>query len=1149
MRFASFSLERYGRFEDCELIFRSGAPDLHVVYGANEAGKTTSLAAVSDLLFGFPARSPYNFRFDYALLRVGAVLEYEERSFACRRKKGTSATLIDGEDRPLDEGVLLAMLRGQTRETFGLSFSLNQDGLRAGGRAMVEARNDLGRALFAAGSGLTGISDELGRLESEADAIWGQRAAARRSFTQAQRDLEAQIRAMREQTLKPKAWLEARSAVEAAQETLAQAQQHRDQILAEVSRVERVRRIAAAVRLREDHLAALTVHADTIDIGVQREEAALAALAEIDAAVRASAVAGKLADEAQVQIEARSPDPSCLALGDQIDDIVTAAGAVEKGRRDMARLSGARAAAQGHIERLREEAGTIGSAAPSRIVSAKLREMARGHAEDVAALGQIAQSELDLADRRETIAQRASHQRPLRDVAALASAIDLAKTLGSDADDRCEQAQRKAENAAAAAGQALARLAPWQGDGDALAVLPHLGEDEIDEARSGLSEIEADILREQEAAARAREEAEALALELEQLSSGPAVSSDDIQAARHERQALWLPLRAHVLEAAALPSPRQTVAAYEAAVGEADDRDDARFTAADESSRLIDIGQRRTRLLLAADQASARAEAATARRDKMLADWAGKLSDAGYPDLAPGRLSAWLSARNDAQAAGREAATAADAARTLVRRRDQARAGLAAALAGEAGLPEGQELGPLVTLAEQIRQAAEADAQQQRLDESALVQIDHDAQNLARRRKRVEEIVTDRQKDWDAVVAELGLALRIDSAATTLDVLDELRAALGAHGELQTRIDGMARDAREHEDRVNVLADALGIAASQDLSLRLDEMRKRLADARATANLLSVLEDGLAARKGEMAAEEARREAAWLSLTSLLDETNTSDTEGLRAAIDRSREVRALRAAVSETEAAIVAAGDGIALEDLIASVTAVDPDGLAGRAQTLAGQLAELNEEVAAAASRHGDARRAFTSLEEEGHSSAAAASDAEQARSELAVLAEDYILKRAQAVTLRWAIEQYREQHQDPLLLRASVLFRELTIGKYQALRIDTDGSSPRLLGLRDDGRTVVDVGAMSEGTTDQLFLALRLAAIEQAVAAGVRLPFLADDLFVNFDDERSEAGFRVLAELARSTQVLFFTHHPHLAAIARSVVGEDLHSECKL
>src|SRR3546814_5071808 len=53
-------------------------------------------------------------------------------------------------------------------------------------------------------------------------------------------------------------------------------------------------------------------------------------------------------------------------------------------------------------------------------------------------------------------------------------------------------------------------------------------------------------------------------------------------------------------------------------------------------------------------------------------------------------------------------------------------------------------------------------------------------------------------------------------------------------------------------------------------------------------------------------------------------------------------------------------------------------------------------------------------------------AAADAEQARSELEVLAEDYILKRTQAVTLKWAIEKYRERHQDPLLLRAGELFR---------------------------------------------------------------------------------------------------------------------------
>jgi uncharacterized protein YhaN len=57
-----------------------------------------------------------------------------------------------------------------------------------------------------------------------------------------------------------------------------------------------------------------------------------------------------------------------------------------------------------------------------------------------------------------------------------------------------------------------------------------------------------------------------------------------------------------------------------------------------------------------------------------------------------------------------------------------------------------------------------------------------------------------------------------------------------------------------------------------------------------------------------------------------------------------------------------------------------------------------------------------------------------------------------------------------------------------------------------MRDDMRTMVEVDAMkARAPPTSFFLALRLAALEQSVAARVGLPFLADDLFVNFDDRR--------------------------------------------
>ena len=51
-----------------------GGTDFHIVYGPNEAGKTTSLTAIEDMLFGIPERSPYNFQHSYEAMRVGGVL-------------------------------------------------------------------------------------------------------------------------------------------------------------------------------------------------------------------------------------------------------------------------------------------------------------------------------------------------------------------------------------------------------------------------------------------------------------------------------------------------------------------------------------------------------------------------------------------------------------------------------------------------------------------------------------------------------------------------------------------------------------------------------------------------------------------------------------------------------------------------------------------------------------------------------------------------------------------------------------------------------------------------------------------------------------------------------------------------------------------
>lgn len=78
------------------------------------------------------------------------------------------------------------------------------------------------------------------------------------------------------------------------------------------------------------------------------------------------------------------------------------------------------------------------------------------------------------------------------------------------------------------------------------------------------------------------------------------------------------------------------------------------------------------------------------------------------------------------------------------------------------------------------------------------------------------------------------------------------------------------------------------------------------------------------------------------------------------------------------------------------------------------------------------------------------------------------------------------------------------------------------------------------MSSGTVDQLYLSLRVAALEEYLERAAALPFVADDLFINFDDGRAAAGLEALVGLAGKTQVLFFTHHRHLVDLARETLG---------
>ena len=191
MRFARLDLERYGAFAGRRLEFAPGAK-LHLVHGANEAGKTTLLSAISDLMFGFEPRISFAFQHPADTLRLGARVLLPDGSMRdFRRRRGNKITLVDAADQPLGEDFLDDVKAGLTRDGFRSEFGLTAEDLRHGGRALLATKGRLADMLATGSAGLLALLALEKTLTEEADALFGERSVASKPFYMAARDYAA----------------------------------------------------------------------------------------------------------------------------------------------------------------------------------------------------------------------------------------------------------------------------------------------------------------------------------------------------------------------------------------------------------------------------------------------------------------------------------------------------------------------------------------------------------------------------------------------------------------------------------------------------------------------------------------------------------------------------------------------------------------------------------------------------------------------------------------------------------------------------------------------------------------------------------------------------------------------------------------------
>ncbi|MEE9319183.1 MAG: AAA family ATPase [Granulosicoccus sp.] len=166
MRIERLALRRYGHFDDHEIDFgRTAAEcDLHIIYGDNEAGKSTVFNALLDALFGIPHKSSYTFQHKRAALRIDATITHDSRSQGFTR---TGRGLQDLNGQAFEQLQLTPFLNGLDRPTYCAMFSMDEATLEQGGKDILASKGELGNLLFSAGSGLVGIHRRLESLMEE----------------------------------------------------------------------------------------------------------------------------------------------------------------------------------------------------------------------------------------------------------------------------------------------------------------------------------------------------------------------------------------------------------------------------------------------------------------------------------------------------------------------------------------------------------------------------------------------------------------------------------------------------------------------------------------------------------------------------------------------------------------------------------------------------------------------------------------------------------------------------------------------------------------------------------------------------------------------------------------------------------------------
>lgn len=1159
MRFDSLTLRAFGHFTDYDLFFEQ-AKNFHLIYGPNEAGKSTALRSITHFLYGFPQQTNDSFLHSNAKLRIeGQLSNSKGDTLQFIRRKGNKNTVLDVTGEPLTEDSVNQFLNDISEKHFLNMFALDHVRLREGGESLLQSGGNLGESIFSAASGISVLRKVFEELEKKSGDLYKKRGSAPElnKLLKEEKELKKEIA---DYQLKIQAWKEIERKYNEGRQEIEEMIKLMKVLRSKQEKLQRVKLSMPKIARQRDliqktsELGEVPILPDDIEelrkVNQQRLENGRKEKKKAEDNYR---------DLEKERIEIKIPE-GLLEQATIIDSLYREVQSYQNNVEQIPRLEGERKLLEDRVLSLMKDIDSL-HADINNIdmyrLSAEKKETIRELCKQKPLLDQA--FEQNENDRKEIEKELQSKEEELNlipnhpNIEELELVIDTVKRAGLIeetlktliAENELKEQQIKEE---------VKQLQQWSGTYKELmnVKVPGLSETikKFEQERSVLLQK---LQKTRELIISQKESIEIHEEGIRKLESMTEIPSEEkLTTVRTRRDHGWQLIRTKLQKGSCdeqlvdFSKGQAIETAYEDSVRDADHiADKMRIEAAkvgEKNKRLSDIESCKSKITeLEHEESSLKEEVATWE-----ASWHELWKPSTIIPLTPEEMREWLVKYGQIKGMVQEYEKAQVTIRELDSKKIRYKDALISALSLLVDISEDKTVDELLRIAEKHQKRIQDDLNKRKGLLDGISGIRHKVNNIALKNTEIDRKVSKWSDEWIKVTQGTNIAeiTSVNVAESLLIKYENCSQSYDSLKRVEKEQESLKKQITFFENKVKAVIQHVSTDTDdQNADIVVNQLNATLQQAQ--QDIVKINEINIQLNKLQSSSKDAIEEIedAKTILKGLMKQANCNDIEELELVEKSFKLKQEYENKILVIEEELLQIGSGQSLKDLIEEADSIEHDSLEVELEEIKRELDEIESTRSQREQDHGVVKKEYEEkIQGNNTSSVLAEQKKASILAQLANVTDQYIQLKLASNLLQKGIEHYRNKNQDPILKRASNLFARLTLQSFTGLIVDYDEKDqPILMGVRANGDKV-SIDGMSDGTTDQLYLSLRIASIEIYANENEPIPFIVDDILVHFDDIRSKETLKILLELSKQTQIIFFTHHSRLVDIMKEIALDN-------